>query len=100
MTALAGQGQPAALVTIEHGTQGDQLQHPCRTLVHEDPTRRLIAEVDAGGQRVSQVQVGGVGIATQHRCHAALGPAGGGLLEVALREDTDHQAPVSGTHGG
>ena len=40
-------------------------------------------------QRVGQVQVGRVGVAAEHGGHAALGPPGGGLIELGLREHPD-----------
>ena len=76
--------------TVEHGAQRDQLVDPARTFVDQHPDRVGVAQPGARGQRVGQVQVGRVGVLVQHRGHAALRPAGRGLVELALGEHTRH----------
>ncbi len=92
VAALARQQQVAGGVAVEDGAEADQLVDPGRALVDEHPHRVLVAHPDAGGQRVGQVEVGRVGVAAEHRGHPALGPPGGGLLEVALGQHADPQA--------
>ena len=102
VTALPGQLQLAVGVAVEHRPHGDELVHPGRALVDQDPHRFGVAQPGTGRQRVGQVQVGGVGVvAAQHGGHAALGPAGGGLGQLALGEHPHaHPVGVGGPHGG
>ena len=70
-------------------------------LVDQHPHGVGVAQAGAGGQGVGQVEVGRVGVARQHRGHAALGPPGGGLVQLALGEHADPQAvDVGGADGG
>ena len=69
--------------------------------VDEHPHGVDVAQPGAGRQRVGQVEVGGVGVAAEHGGHAALGPAGGGLLELGLGEHADpHAVDLGGPHRG
>ena len=99
--ALAGQQQAPLPVAVEAGAHGDQLVDPARALVDQHPHGVHVAQPHAGGQRVGQVEVGGVGVAAEHRGHASLGPARGGLVQLALGQHADAQAGlVGGPHGG
>ena len=101
VAALAGQQQLARGVAVEDGAEGDQLVDPGRALVDQHPHGVGVAQPGAGGQRVGQVQVGRVGVAAQHRGHAALGPPGGRLVQLALGQHADPQAvDVGGPHRG
>ena len=101
VATLPGQGQLAVGVPVEHRPEGDQVLDPRRPLVDEHPHRIGVAQAGAGGQGVGPVQVGGVGVAAEHRGHAALGPTGGRLVEVALGEHADPQAGIAvGGDGG
>ena len=66
------------------------------SLVDEDADGVDVAQAGAGRERVGEVEVGGVGVAGEHRGDAALGPAGGGLVELALGEHADPQAECVG----
>ena len=75
--------------------------HPQRPLVHQHADRVLVAEPGPGVERVGEVEVGGVGVAVQHGGDAALGPAGGRLRQLALRQHADpHAVRVGGPHRG
>ena len=91
VAALAGQQQLAGGVPVEDGAEGDQLVDPGRPLVHEHPHRVLVAQPGARGQGVGEVEVGRVGIAAQHRGHAALRPPRRGLGQLALGQHADPQ---------
>ena len=83
------------------GAEGDELVDPGRALVDEHPHGVDVAQPGAGGERVGQVEVGGVGVAAEHGGHAALGPAGRGLLELGLGEHADaHAVELGGPHRG
>ena len=86
MTTFAGEFESTLIVPIERGTQRDEIANPARTFLDEHPHGVDVAEPGTGGQRVGQMQIGGIGIATQNCGHPALGPAGGGLLEITLGE--------------
>ena len=58
--------------------------HPARTLVDQNAHGLLVAQPRPGGQRVGQVQIGGVLVAPEHCRHAPLGPTGGRLGQHAL----------------
>ena len=98
---LPGEEVLALLVLVEHRPHGDELVDPGRALVDQDPDRVEVAEAGAGGERVGQVEVGGVGIAAEHGGHAALRPTSRGLGQLALGEHADlHAVHVGGPHGG
>ena len=101
VAALAGQLERAVGVAVEDGAEGDQLVDAGRALVDEHPHGVDVAEPGAGGQGVGQVEVGGVGVTAEHGGHATLGPARGGLLQLALGEDADpHAVELGGPDGG
>ena len=85
--ALAGQGEEPAGLPIELHPQRDQLVHPARALVDQDPHRLFVAEPGPRRQGVGQVEVGGVLVPAQHGGHAALSPPGGRLRQHALGQD-------------
>ena len=86
---LPGQRQTPRGFPIEFDSEGHQLLDPRRPLVHQHPDRVDVTETGACGQGVCQVQVGRVLVASEHRRHAPLGPACGGLPELALGQDAD-----------
>src|SRR5690606_16244644 len=97
--ALPGQEEAPVGVAVEGGAEGDELVDPGRALVHEDPHGVDVTQAGPGGERVGEVEVGRVGVPAQHGGHAALGPAGGGLLELGLREHADlHAVELRGPH--
>ena len=96
VASLAGQLQPAPVVGVEHRAQGDQLVDPTRALVDEDPDGVGIAQPGPGRQRVGQVEVGRVLVLRQHRGHAALGPPGGRVRQLPLRQHPDAQSSRRG----
>ena len=100
MAALPGQIQGTAFVPVELGSPGDELEHPARALVDEDAHRPFVAQPGPGGQGVGQVEVGGIGVTAEHGGNAALGPAGGGLVELPLGDHADGQSQVGGPHRG
>ncbi len=89
VAALAGQGQRPGRLAVELGPQGDQLAHPAGPLVDQHADRVDVAQPGPGGQRVGQMEVGRVLVAAEDRGHAALGPPGGGLCQLALGQDPD-----------
>ena len=92
VSALAGQLQPALRIAIEQRAEGDQVVHAAGSLVDQHPDRFDVAEPHAGGQRVGQVQVGLLRVTRQRCRHAALRPAGRGLVQLRLRHDADPQS--------
>ena len=96
-----GPARAGRRTSIEHGPHRDELVDAAGSLVDEDADGVDVAQPGPGGERVGEVQVGRVGIAGEHRGDAALGPAGGGLIELALGEHADAQAErVGGPHRG
>ncbi len=89
---LTRQLEPAVGVAVEHGPHGDELVDARRALLDQHPDRVAVAQPRAGRQRVGQVEVGGVRVGVEHRGHAALGPAGAPLLELALGQHADLEA--------
>jgi hypothetical protein len=96
VAALPGQEQRPFGIEVELGPQGDEIDDPPRALVHQHPHGVDVAQAGPRGERVGQVQVGGVGLdvrvqrryrATEDRGHAALGPPGGRLGQLRLGED-------------
>ena len=92
VAALAGQQQPAALVGVEDGAEGDQLVDPGRALVDQDPHGVDVAQAGAGLEGVGQVEVGRVLVLGEHGGHPALGPAGGRLGQLGLGQHADPDA--------
>ncbi len=52
----------------------------------------MVAQARARSERVGEVEVGRVLVATDHGGDPALGPHGGGLGELPLGQDADTQA--------
>ena len=96
-----GPARGALLVAVEDGAERDELVHPSRALVDQHPHGVGVAQAGAGGQRVGQVQVGRVRVLAEHGGHAALGPAGRRLRQLALGEHADpHAVGAGGADGG
>ena len=88
-------------VDVEHGAEGDELVHAVGSLVDEHAHGVDVAQPVAGGERVGEVEVGGVGIgAAEHGGHAALGPPGRRHVEGGLGEHADPHAQARGPHRG
>ena len=101
VAALAGELELALGVAVEGGAERDELVDARRALVDEHAHGVDVAQPGAGGERVGEVEVGRVGVAAEHRGHAALGPARRGLLELALGEHADpHAVDLGGPHRG
>ena len=65
VAALAGQrerGGRAVAGAVEHRAERHELAHPVRAFGDEHPDRVGVAEPGAGGERVGEVQLGGVGL--------------------------------------
>ena len=73
---------------------------PGGALVDEDAHGLVVAQAGAGAQGVGEVEVGRVLVPAEDGGHAALGPAGGGLAELALGQDAQGKGgggPAAGT---
>ncbi|CAM5633851.1 hypothetical protein SGRIM128S_07255 [Streptomyces griseomycini] len=91
VAALAGELQAALGGLVELRTGGDQTAHGVGALGDEDADRLLVAQARARDQGVVQVLLGGVAL-TEGRGDAALGPAGGAVVEPGLGDDDGGQA--------
>lgn len=91
VAALAGQLQAALLRLVEVGAGRDQAVHGVGSLGDEEPYGLLVAQARAGHQGVVQVLFGGVALA-EGRGDAALGPAGGAVVETGLGDDDRTEA--------
>ena len=101
MPSFASELEPALRVAVEGSSQGDEVLHATRAFFDQNPNGLDITEAITGCQRVGQMQIGRIGIATEHRGDTALRPPGGGLLERPLRENPDPQSvPVGGADRG
>jgi hypothetical protein len=69
-------------------------------LVDQDPHGVDVAQAGAGLERVGQVEVGRVLVGREDGGDAALGPAGGRLVQVGLGQDPDPQAGATGGADG
>jgi hypothetical protein len=100
VAALTRQLELPVGVAVERRTEGDELMDPGRPLVDQHPDGVDVAEAGPRREGVGQVQIGRVGVAAaQHRGDASLGPPGGRLLQLGLREDPDgHPVELSGPH--
>ena len=101
MAAFTGQFELAVDIPIEHRPERDQLLDPKRSLVDQHSHGFGVTQSRAGGQRVGEVEIGRVGIAIQHRGHAALSPSGRRLRERTFGEHTNpHPVSFRGPHRG
>ena len=98
VTALPGQQVLTLLVHIEHGAKRNQFLHPPGSLVNQHPHGRGVAQPATGRQGVGQVQVEFFGIPRQRRRHTALGPAGGGLFQLAFGEHAHRQPRLGASY--
>ena len=76
---------------VEVGAGLDQPAYGVRALGDEEPYGLLVAQARAGDQGVVQVLLGGVALA-EGRGDAALGPAGGAVVEAGLGDDDRREA--------
>ena len=87
VAALAGQHQLAVGGSRSKlGAGRDQPPYGVGALGDQDPYGLLVAQARAGDQGVVQVLLGGVALA-EGRGDAALGPAGGAVVEAGLGDD-------------
>ena len=101
VASLAGELEPAVGRSIERSPHRDELGDAAGSLVDEDADCLDVAQAGPRGERVGEVQVGRVGIASEHRGDASLGPSSRGLIELTLGEHADSQAErVGGAHRG
>ncbi len=95
VTALAGQQDLALVVLVEGRAGGDQVPDRVRALGDQGAHGLLVAEPGTGHQGVGEVLLGGVA-GPQGGGDAALGPAGGAVVEHRLG---DHHGPQAGLAG-
>ena len=86
---FAGEFESSVSIAIEPSTDSDEVTNTSRPFLDEHPYGIDIAQPCARGQRVGQMQVGGIGIATEHCGNATLGPSSRRLFEWALGEHAD-----------
>ncbi|CAL9303014.1 hypothetical protein SUDANB52_03494 [Streptomyces sp. SudanB52_2052] len=91
MAALAGEFQAAFGGLVELGAGLDEAAYGVGALGDEEPDRFLVAQARARDQGVVQVLFGGVALAEGRR-DAALGPAGGAVVEAGLGDHDGVQA--------
>ncbi len=91
VAALPGQLQAALFGLVEVGAGLDEPAYGVGALGDEDADGLLVAQARARHQRVVEVLLGGVALA-QGRGYAALGPAGGAVVEAGLGDDDGAQA--------
>jgi hypothetical protein len=91
VAALAGEQDLAFGVLVEGGAGGDQPADGVRALGDQDPHRLLVAQPGSGDQGVVQVLLGGV-VRAERGGDAALGPAGGAVVQHRLGDD-QHPEP-------
>lgn len=99
VAALAGQLQSSFGGLVEVGTGLDESSHGVGALGDEDPYGLLVAQARAGHQGVVQVLFGGVAL-PEGRGDAALGPAGGAVVEAGLGDDDRAQPGRLAAQGG
>ena len=75
MPTFSGQEDVPAGRAVELRSESDEFAHAHRTLGHQRPDRRLVAQTDAGDQGVVQMLFRGV-LRVQRRRDAALRPLG------------------------
>ena len=102
VTALAGEQQLVAVGTgrgVEVRAERRELAHPIRTFGHQHPDRFDVAQSRARGERVGEVELGGVGLG-QRGGDAALRVAGGRQRQLALGQHDRRQALPRGLERG
>lgn len=91
VAALAGEGEAALGGLVEVRAGRDEAAHGVRALGDQEADRLPVAQARAGDQGVVQVLLGGVALA-EGRGDAALGPAGGAVVEAGLGDDDRPEA--------
>lgn len=100
VAALAGQLQVALFGLVEVGAGLDETAYGVGALGDEGADGVLVAEADPRHQGVGEVLLGGVAL-SQGRGYAALGPAGGAVVEAGLGDDDGPQTGgVAAQRGG
>lgn len=90
VAALPGEGQAALGGLVEVRAGRDEPAYGVGALGDQDADRILVAQAGAGDQGVVQVLLGGVALA-EGRGDAALGPAGGAVVQAGLGDDDGPQ---------
>ncbi len=98
VTALPGQRQLAGGVAVEGRTERHELAQPRRALLAEHAHGGDVAQPDAGDEGVAQVLLGAV-VRAERGGDAALGPAGGAVVDEHLRHQQD-RAGTGRVQGG
>ncbi len=98
VAALAGQRDLAPGGRVEVGAGLDQPADRVRPLGDQGPHRALVAQPGTGHEGVVEVLLGGVALA-ERGGDAALGPAGGAVVEQGLGDD-DRTEPGGGAAQG
>src|SRR5690606_17555787 len=92
VAALTSELQRAVRIAVELRAEVDELSDALGPLLDEHAHGVLVAQARSGAQRVVEVLLDRVARdQPQHRGDAALRPARGGLVDGALRDDTDAQ---------
>lgn len=98
VAALAAELQVALFGLVEVRAGGDEPPHGVRALSDEDPYGLLVAQARTGHQGVVLVLLRGVALA-EGRGDAALGPAGGAVVEAGLGDDDGAQTGCLAAQG-
>ncbi len=99
VAALAGEFQAAFLRLVEVRARRDEPSYRVGALGDEDADRLLVAQARARDQGVVEVLFRGVALA-EGRGDAALGPAGGAVVEAGLGDHDRLQAHGIAAQGG
>lgn len=99
VAALAGEFQVALGGLVEVGSGRDEAAYGVGALGDEDAYRVLVAQSHARDEGVVEVLFGGVALA-EGRGDAALGPAGGAVVQACLGDDDGRQARGLAAQGG
>jgi hypothetical protein len=74
VAALSGEFKLTIGITIEPRTESHKITNPDRTFLNKHPNSVDVTQAGSGSQRVSQMQIGGIGITAEHCGDTALGP--------------------------
>jgi len=96
MSAFTGKLKLPVGIAIETRAKGNKITNPDRAFFDQHAHSVYVTKACARGQCVGEMQIGGIGIATEDRGHTTLGPTGRGLFKRPLGQHSNTNSGLSG----
>jgi hypothetical protein len=95
MSTFTGEFKLSVGIAVEPRTKSDKITNANWSFFNQHTNGIDIAKACACSQGVGQMQIGGIGIATENRGNAALGPTSGRLFQRAFSQHSNTNSGLS-----